>query len=37
MTELIRYDVDGHVARITMRRPEKRNAENVELIEARDV
>jgi len=37
VTGLVGYDVDGHVARITMRRPEKRNAENVELIEARDV
>lgn len=37
MIGLVRYEVDGHVARIIMNRPEKRNAESVELIEARDV
>ena len=37
MGSLVKYEVDGRVARITMNRPEKRNAESVELIEERDL
>jgi enoyl-CoA hydratase len=34
--ETLRYERDGHVARIIMNRPEKRNAENFQLIDERD-
>jgi hypothetical protein len=36
VTGLVRYEIDGHVVLITMDRPERRNAENVELVEARE-